>query len=308
VSRSARRLCKYCKSSPFKQLKLVPENYLCLTPDGVREVSEATQRFLQAKRENDPGVLLHGGSTTFFQPDGPRSQLPKQLFSRDAKIGDRGVYIQPEGVVPVGVTATVVGVYASSDGQKTSQLELLLDTCFFAGSDLCGRTPPMRGLLVPSTAFLLMPVQPRSQKRGETAATASQAKTKKSGGPSTNKIGASQQLMQLLKGSDAEASNAAPAGSKAAPKMIAQRPEAAAVSFYAGKSTNGAAGGGEAAAAAGGAATTQTATSFYAGKSSNGAAAAGGGAAAGGTQMRADAPAFVPNWEGVFKQYFRLDH
>mmetsp|Transcript_3919 Transcript_3919/g.8482 ORF Transcript_3919/g.8482 Transcript_3919/m.8482 type:complete len:239 (+) Transcript_3919:2-718(+) len=148
----ATKLTKYIQSCQFKQLKLVPAEHSCVSPAGVKEIAEAVEQ-----RQGEPrGQKTVQGAGRLFHPDGPQHQIPEQLFAVEPTLGDRGVYIHSEGLVPPGTKGTVVGVYSAP---TATQLELLLDSCYFGGSDLCGRTPSMRGLLIPSSHFLRLPQQ-----------------------------------------------------------------------------------------------------------------------------------------------------
>lgn len=95
------------------------------------------------KNELLKGVPRHA----ILKPADAAHRLGGQRFAT----GDRVVYVQDSGKIPLGLTGTVVGLTRTA---RTTLLDLLLDASFISGNTLGDRCSPFRGGTVPSDSVL----------------------------------------------------------------------------------------------------------------------------------------------------------
>eukprot|EP00927_Polykrikos_kofoidii_P043417 TRINITY_DN37484_c0_g1_i1.p1 TRINITY_DN37484_c0_g1~~TRINITY_DN37484_c0_g1_i1.p1 ORF type:complete len:1406 (+),score=268.89 TRINITY_DN37484_c0_g1_i1:312-4220(+) len=176
LDNDARRLIKYCNSCDFKKLRLTPVQYMALAPKAIAEVCEALNA-AKAKAESRQQRVDVLSYKCLFRPEEPGStqrisairnkleqtnregtNMPEGV---DFRIGQRGVVIRSNMLVPWGTRCTIVGVYASVT-MGNPKLEVILDDGSFGGNNLQGRGPAMRGLLLPSQAVMPLPVPKRA--------------------------------------------------------------------------------------------------------------------------------------------------
>lgn len=158
VAYSFQKLVKYCKSCPFKKLRLAPANHMALTPASIIEIGAAVDAAYRCAAERPVQVELIKGHKWLYRAEDSGSRPPPELFlppGEDLMVGQRVVCIKPHGRVPCGSKGTVVGIYGTGHSQE---LELLLDEDSFGATDLHGRAPGMRGLQ--GSTSLFMPLQP----------------------------------------------------------------------------------------------------------------------------------------------------
>lgn len=172
---SARKLVKYCNKCPFKMLPMVPRDHTALPPDGIWAILDAVE---VARKELPPAASAKGsiirGRRGIYHPKDRGCRPPSELLpsasgggAGSLALGQRGTYVKPQGLVPFGSMGTIVAIY--KDGPEQS-LELVLDEDSFAGTDLNGRSPAMRGARVAASDF--MPLLPRLGAGGGAAETA----------------------------------------------------------------------------------------------------------------------------------------
>ncbi|CAE8603451.1 unnamed protein product [Polarella glacialis] len=161
VDYASRQLIKYVGKCPFKKLRLAPVQYMAMMTSGVLEVVEAVDKAI-ARLASSTETETVRGYRRLYKAEDAGSRPPAELFpGEDLMVGQRGIYIKPHGLVPCGAKGTIIGIYGSGASQE---VELILDEDSFGGTDLHGRSLPMRGLQVPSSAFL--PLFPRLNASG----------------------------------------------------------------------------------------------------------------------------------------------
>lgn len=163
---TARKVVKYCNSQPFKKLRLAPGLWMAVTSQTVAEITaivdEATSR-LHGRPKKVESVF---GYKSLYKAEDAGSRPPQELYEGFVNVGQRGIYVKPNGLIPCGAKGTVIGVYTSGPHAQAQQdLEILLDEESFGATDLNGRTPPMRGIQIPNSSFL--PLFPRIGGDGE---------------------------------------------------------------------------------------------------------------------------------------------
>ncbi|KAL8659842.1 MAG: hypothetical protein Q9226_000207 [Calogaya cf. arnoldii] len=124
--------------------------------DAAQLDSEAVGRIEQAANEN-----LRQNSTTTVKNQRikgvPRSALLKpsdaehRLSHQKFSLGDRIVYVQDSGRVPIATQGTVVGMTRTS---RTTLLDVVFDVTFMSGTSLENRCSPFRGSTVPVHSVL----------------------------------------------------------------------------------------------------------------------------------------------------------
>ncbi|KAM0817939.1 putative 5'-3' exoribonuclease 1, partial [Seiridium cardinale] len=82
-----------------------------------------------------------------IRPQDVEQRLGNQQFT----LGDRVVYVQDSGKVPIGLKGTVVGI---SNIGSTPMLDVIFDQTFMGGSTLSERCSPFRGGVVPANSVL----------------------------------------------------------------------------------------------------------------------------------------------------------
>ena len=79
------------------------------------------------------------------------SDAEHRMNNQDFGLGDRVVYIQDSGKVPIATQGTVVGITRTS---RTTLLDIVFDVTFMSGTTLEGRCSAFRGATVPKHAVL----------------------------------------------------------------------------------------------------------------------------------------------------------
>ncbi|KAL8726035.1 MAG: hypothetical protein Q9166_006980 [cf. Caloplaca sp. 2 TL-2023] len=124
--------------------------------DAAQLDSEAVGRIEQAANDN----LLQNSATTvknqrikavprsaLLKPSDAEHRLSHQKFA----LGDRIVYVQDSGRVPIATQGTVVGMSRTS---RTTLLDVIFDVTFMSGTSLENRCSPFRGSTVPIHSVL----------------------------------------------------------------------------------------------------------------------------------------------------------
>ncbi len=83
--------------------------------------------------------------SALLKPSDAEQRLGHQMFA----LGDRVVYVQDSGKVPIAVRGTVIGVSRTA---TTKLLDVVFDTTFMSGTTLGERCPPFRGQTVPASS------------------------------------------------------------------------------------------------------------------------------------------------------------
>jgi 5'-3' exoribonuclease 1 len=137
----------WLKEVESKSFEKVPLDAEQLDSDTVKYIEQAadnnyglTQDFETKRINKVPRVAL-------LKPSDAEQRLGNQKFA----IGDRIVYVQDSGRVPIGSCGTVIG---KTRTVRTTLLDVVFDATFMSGSSLGERCSPFRGSTVPTTAVL----------------------------------------------------------------------------------------------------------------------------------------------------------
>lgn len=138
----------WLKEQESKNFEPVPLDAEQLDSDVVAKIEEAAARALQI--ENSAGAVkkINGAPrNAILKPADAEQRLSNQQFS----LGDRIVYVQDSGKVPIATRGTVVG---KSRTARTTLLDILFDIEFISGTSLGDRCTPFRGQTVPAHSVL----------------------------------------------------------------------------------------------------------------------------------------------------------
>lgn len=113
----------------------------------VMELAQASEAALAATRETTTKNIKGVPRSALLKPGDAEHRLGNQKF----RLGDRVVYVQDIGKVPIASRGTVVG---TSRAGSNKVLDVLFDITFMSGNTLDGRCPPFRGQTVPASSVL----------------------------------------------------------------------------------------------------------------------------------------------------------
>ena len=137
---------KDVESKSFEKVPLEAEQ---LDSEIVRRIEQAAndafELDLPGKGQNKK--IKGAPRNALLKPSDAEQRLAHQRFS----LGDRVVYVQGSGRVPIATRGTVVGKTRTS---RTTLIDVLFDVTFMSGTSLEGRCSPFRGSTVPSHAVL----------------------------------------------------------------------------------------------------------------------------------------------------------
>jgi hypothetical protein len=142
-----REIVAWLKSIEAKHFEKVPLDAEQLDSDVVMAIEQAAN-----------GALASGPAPEFKKLKGvPRNALMKpsdaeyRLGNQRFHLGDRVVYAQDSGRVPIATRGTVVGI---SRTPLTTLLDVVFDVTFMSGTSLGERCSPFRGSTVPVSSVL----------------------------------------------------------------------------------------------------------------------------------------------------------
>ncbi|KHJ32372.1 putative 5 -3 exoribonuclease 1 [Erysiphe necator] len=142
-----KEITEWLKSIESKNFERVPLDSEQLDPEIVTAIEQAADRMLQTF----PGVAykkLRGVPRyALLKPSDAEHRLGHQSFS----LGDRIVYVQDSGRVPIATRGVVVGISRTS---RTALLDVVFDLTFMSGTTLGGRCTPFRGSTVPTSSVI----------------------------------------------------------------------------------------------------------------------------------------------------------
>ncbi|CZR56812.1 probable KEM1-multifunctional nuclease [Phialocephala subalpina] len=142
-----KEIAAWLKSIESKNFEKVPLDAEQLDSDAVMAIEQAADAAL----ENGPGVefkkLKGVPRNALMKPSDAEHRLGNQKFA----LGDRVVYVQDSGRVPIATRGTVVGI---SRTPRTTLLDVVFDVTFMSGTSLGERCTAFRGSTVPVASVL----------------------------------------------------------------------------------------------------------------------------------------------------------
>jgi len=147
AAQKIKEIAAWLKSIESKNFEKVPLDAEQLDSDAVMAIEKAADYALA----NGPGVefkkLKGVPRNALMKPSDAEHRLGNQRFG----LGDRVVYVQDSGRVPIATRGTVVGI---SRTPRTTLLDVVFDVTFMSGTTLGERCTPFRGSTVPIASVL----------------------------------------------------------------------------------------------------------------------------------------------------------
>lgn len=137
----------WLKEIESKSFEKVPLDAEQLDSDAVKLIEQAADANFALTQDAEPKKVGKVPRSALLKPSDAEQRLGSQKFS----IGDRIVYVQDSGRVPIGSSGTIVGKIRTS---RTVLLDIVFDATFMSGTSLGDRCSPFRGSTVPATAVL----------------------------------------------------------------------------------------------------------------------------------------------------------
>ena len=131
------KLVGYVNSSKWKNMSICPWNYESLGGSFVAVITD----FLDQLRQHLPVESLEVPEANVY-PLCDNALFSAKKNGPEITIGQRGVYVKSNGLVPAGTRGTVIGFYG------TDMVDILLDDESMNASSLGGACPDMRGIRI----------------------------------------------------------------------------------------------------------------------------------------------------------------
>ncbi|KAL7270786.1 exonuclease II Exo2 [Rhizina undulata] len=141
---------EWLKKKDTNGFEKVPLEAQQLDGDAVKRIeAEATQYLQSAGQANQtvPKRVRNVPRMALLKPADAEHRLSDQKF----QLGDRIVYVQASGKVPIATRGTVVGMTRTT---RVTLLDVVFDHTFMSGSTLGERCSPFRGMTVPVSSVL----------------------------------------------------------------------------------------------------------------------------------------------------------
>ncbi|OAA67002.1 exonuclease [Niveomyces insectorum RCEF 264] len=147
ASKRVKEIGAWLKAQDTNNLERVPLDAEQLDSDVVSQVAAAADQASLANPATDPKLIGNVPRNAVLKPSDAEQRLGNQLFS----LGDRVVYVQDSGKVPIAARGTVVGISRTA---ATKLLDVVFDTTFMSGTTLGERCPAFRGQMVLASSVL----------------------------------------------------------------------------------------------------------------------------------------------------------
>lgn len=147
ASAKIKEMVAWLKSIEAKHFEKVPLDAEQLDSDIVAALESAADQVGVTQSATSLQKFKGVPRNALLKPSDAEHRLGDQRFV----LGDRVVYIQDSGRVPIAARGTVVGISRTS---RTVLLDILFDSAFMSGTDLGGRCSPFRGSTVPTSSVL----------------------------------------------------------------------------------------------------------------------------------------------------------
>jgi len=137
----------WLKSVQSRSFEKVPLEAQQLDGDAVREIEAAADQYMRDFEGSKPMRIKGVPRKALLKPSDAEHRLHNQWFS----LGDRVVYVQDSGKVPIATRGTVVGLTRTT---RQTLLDVVFDLSFMSGTTLSDRCSPFRGMAVPVSSVL----------------------------------------------------------------------------------------------------------------------------------------------------------
>lgn len=147
ATRRVKEIGAWLKKQETGQHERVPLDAEQLDSDIVAQIAAAADHRQLAMAPSDAKLIRNVPRNAVLKPADAEQRLGNQRFA----LGDRVVYVQDSGKVPIAMRGTVVGIGRTP---TTKLLDVVFDSTFMSGTTLGGRCPPFRGQTVPASSVL----------------------------------------------------------------------------------------------------------------------------------------------------------
>ncbi|GAM83983.1 hypothetical protein ANO11243_019730 [Dothideomycetidae sp. 11243] len=138
---------EWLKQKEAKNFERVPLDAEQMDGDAVMELERAADSNANSGAQVEGKRMGGVPRNALLKPSDAEQRLGNQRFS----LGDRVVYVQDSGRVPIALRGTVVGITRTP---RNVLLDVVFDNTFMSGTSLGERCSPFRGSTVPSTSVL----------------------------------------------------------------------------------------------------------------------------------------------------------
>lgn len=142
-----KEIVDWLKSIQSKNFEKVPLEAQQLDADVVKEIEQAADSYLASDVPGEFKRVKNVPRKALLKPSDAEHRLHNQWFS----IGDRVVYVQDSGKVPIATRGTVIGLTRT---MRATLLDVVFDVTFMSGTTLSDRCSPFRGMTVPTQSVL----------------------------------------------------------------------------------------------------------------------------------------------------------
>ncbi|KAI9726083.1 MAG: hypothetical protein M1828_002091 [Chrysothrix sp. TS-e1954] len=137
----------WLKSIESKSFERVPLDANQLDSDAVKQIEDTAANVLAQTPPPEAKRIRAAPRHALLKPSDAEQRLGQQKFV----LGDRIVYVQDSGKVPLGLTGTVIGLTRTP---RAMLLDIVLDSTFMSGTTLGDRCSAFRGATVPQSSVL----------------------------------------------------------------------------------------------------------------------------------------------------------
>ncbi|EWC45022.1 hypothetical protein DRE_06302 [Drechslerella stenobrocha 248] len=139
---------QWLKEIEAKSFEKVPLEAEQLDAEAVGIIQREADKYVQSLGNNLEAKQIRGvPRRALLKPSDAEHRLQNQRFA----LGDRIVYVQESGKVPIATKGTTVGITKTA---RTTLLDVVFDVSFMSGSTLGDRCSPFRGMTVPFSSVL----------------------------------------------------------------------------------------------------------------------------------------------------------
>lgn len=148
VKEKMEEIKNWLRSVQSKDFEKVPLEAEQLDGDVVKRIEAAVDEWLaQGGGRGSPMLIKNVPRKAILKPSDAEHCCSDQIFA----IGDRAVYVQDSGKVPIGSRGTVIGL---TQTPRLTLLDIVWDETFMSGTTLGDRCSPFRGMTVPVASVL----------------------------------------------------------------------------------------------------------------------------------------------------------
>ena len=146
---NVKEISSWLKEVESKSFEAVPLDAEQLDSDAVHAVERAADKASQLDPHDKGRIkkIMGAPRNAILKPADAEQRLSHQNF----QLGDRIVYVQDSGKVPIAARGTVVG---KSRAARSTLLDIVFDMEFISGTTLGDRCSPFRGQTVPAYSVL----------------------------------------------------------------------------------------------------------------------------------------------------------